>query len=153
MDTAPQLPRSRTAAGEGRVSILVVMDTAPQLQKIASTAHASSMFQSLLLWIPLLNEYQTLNLPVAQQVSILVVMDTAPQHLLCDDPTLRQLRFQSLLLWIPLLNGKAGPVCRYRCSRFNPCCYGYRSSTSNGIVAGTRPGVFQSLLLWIPLLN
>src|SRR6266446_6651183 len=104
MDTAPQLPRSRTAAGEGRVSILVVMDTAPQLQKIASTAHASSMFQSLLLWIPLLNTYFATtrrfgnsgfnpccygyrsstgkpapSADTAVRVSILVVMDTAPQ--------------------------------------------------------------------------
>src|SRR6266446_3702915 len=84
MDTAPQLRRRQPLPSHrARVSILVVMDTAPQ------RSGRRSYSQHI-------------------QVSILVVMDTAPQ------PDVVVL------------------IANRRKRSFNPCCYGYRSSTPRG---------------------
>src|SRR6266446_2254732 len=64
-------------------------------------------FQSLLLWIPLLNFDVNTPPQDLNAVSILVVMDTAPQQ------------------------GSCGRGRSARGGSFNPCCYGYRSSTRN----------------------
>src|SRR6266446_1008824 len=63
-----------------------------------------SAFQSLLLWIPLLNDIIARNGQASPVVSILVVMDTAPQRCPACWTVWRHAEFQSLLLWIPLLN-------------------------------------------------
>ena len=76
------------------VSILVVLDRAPQLELAGAWAQAGKQFQSLLSWIGLLNGGLYLDFRPRRGVSILVVLDRAPQPLSSPKP-LPQL----MILW------------------------------------------------------
>ena len=161
-----------------QVSILVVLDRAPQQALRRVSPIVAEKFQSLLSWIGLLNRE---GLPCASRisgVSILVVLDRAPQLRRAVTHPTQARGFQSLLSWIGLLNFRLRQGRRRHVRGFNPCCPGSGSSTyvclaafdgvyqvSILVVLDRAPQLvvrtkqthlaplFQSLLSWIGLLN
>src|SRR5579875_2217247 len=88
----------------------------------------SSMFQSLLQWIGLINFASDLH-------------------------RIRRKVFQSLLQWIGLINRRYPPTPIPRVCSFNPCCSGSGSSTLEEGMDYVLTQMFQSLLQWIGLIN
>src|SRR5207302_145468 len=87
-----------------RVSILVVLDWAPQPLYFHEGWTPQSGFQSLLSWIGLLNLFSLDPNDARIGVSILVVLDWAPQRRSGRRWWRLWNKFQSLLSWIGLLN-------------------------------------------------